>query len=559
MTKATDVKLTIAPGVAVLVAAYAALMIALFHAALGQMISGWNKDDYNYCYLIPFVVLYLLWERRGELFEGASTPSWWGLAALLAGIFFYWLGELGGEFYTLYVSSWLVLVGLCWLHLGWRKLKMIGFPLVLLITMFPFPNFIHTNLSLKLQLLSSQLGTAMIRLYGLPAYRDGNVIDLGFTQLQIVEACSGLRYLIPLIVIGIILVYFFRAPWWKRLLLLVSTVPWAIIVNAFRVALTGIFASIWGMGVVEGFSHDFAGWAVFMVSLAVLLGEMWVLGKLPPHPHLEPEKIVATADDCPPPCPPLERWAFLAARESEARGKEGAAPHQGAPPRQDPPARRISWLPQALVAVLILGSTLGLSYGIDFREKTPAKKPLTQFPLQVGDWRGKPLYMEQEILRALHLSDYVMIDYVAQGGRMVDFYVAYYESQRKGESTHTPATCLPGGGWVFEEAGLATFPTPGQNGGSTTVSRAFMTKANIRQLVYFWFPQRGRILHSLFELKYYAFWDALTRQRTDGALVRLITPLSPLEPAELADQRLQQFTREILPLLAEYIPGAEGG
>ena len=167
--------------------------------------------------------------------------------------------------------------------------------------------------------------------------------------------------------------------------------------------------------------------------------------------------------------------------------------------------------------------------------------------------------MGNEVINQLHLSDYIMIDYFGAGGKTVDFYVAYYESQRKGESTHTPATCLPGSGWVFEEAGLVSFPTPGQNGGSMTVSRAFMTKANIRQLVYFWFPQRGRILHSLFELKFYAFWDALTRQRTDGALIRLITPLSELEPAELADQRLQQFTREILPLLAEYIPGREDG
>ena len=86
-----------------------------------------------------------------------------------------------------------------------------------------------------------------------------------------------------------------------------------------------------------------------------------------------------------------------------------------------------------------------------------------------------------------------------------------------------------------------------------------MTKMNARQLVYYWFPQRGRILHSLFELKFFAFWDALTRQRTDGALIRLITPLSELEPAEQADQRLQQFTREVLPLLAEYIPGKDAG
>jgi EpsI family protein len=224
-----------------------------------------------------------------------------------------------------------------------------------------------------------------------------------------------------------------------------------------------------------------------------------------------------------------------------------------------PGVKGISWLAQALVAVIILGGTLGLSYGIDFREKVPAKKTLTLFPLQVGEWQGKRQFMGDELINTLHLSDYTMIDYRNPGRRTVDFYVAYYESQRKGESTHTPATCLPGSGWVFEDSGLLTFPTPGHLDGSLTVSRAFMTKMNARQLVYYWFPQRGRILHSLFELKFFAFWDALIRQRTDGALIRLITPLSELEPAEQGDQRLQEFTREILPLLAEYIPGQNAG
>ena len=530
-------KVGISPVAGALFGIYSLLLLSIYYSAFVVMVAWWNRDDYNYCYLIPFVVIYLIWERKKPLFEVPSPSSWMGALPFLAGILLYWLGELGGEFYTLYWSSWLVMVGLCWLHLGWDKIKLIGFPLIIVLTMFPLPNFIQWNASLKLQLISSQLGTALIRLYGLSAYRDGNVIDLGFTQLQVVEACSGLRYLIPLLVIGLILVYFFKAPWWKRLLLLVSTVPWAIVVNAFRIALTGILASYWGMGVIEGFSHDFAGWAVFMVSLGVLLGEMWLLGKMGARGEREQNPVAVPPET-------VAAEAIPDQEEEKSRGREGAY-------------HKPSWLPKAVFAVLILALTLGLSHGVEFREKIPAQKPLTQFPLEVGEWRGKLQFMSSDILRGLPLSDYVMIDYLGPNGKMLDFYVAYYESQRKGKSIHTPDTCLPGAGWVFEKAELISFPTPGENGGTTTVNRAFITKMNMRQLVYYWFPQRGRILHNLYEMKFYAFWDALTQQRTDGALVRLITPLTELEPTDQADQRLQQFTRQLLPLLAEYLPGKQ--
>lgn len=533
MAKASDLKFTVSPTVAALLGVYTVLTLALFQSSIRFMIRDWHREDYNYCYLIPFVALYLVWEKRQALSQTVSVSSWWGLVPFLGGVVLYWLGELGGEYYVMYVASWLVLVGLCWLHLGWPKLKLIAPALVILITMFPFPHFLHSNLSLKLQLISSQLGVALIRLFGLSAYRDGNVIDLGFTQLQIVEACSGLRYLIPLMVIGLILVYFFKAPVWKRAVLFVSTIPWAIVVNACRIALTAILASVWGVGVIEGLSHDFAGWAVFMVSLGILLGEMWLLGRIGTHQSLDSQLDSSRSKRSP-------------------SASESKAPGAGSPGRF---GESMLWLPKALVAVLVLSTSLALAHSVEFREKIPAKKELRYFPLQIGEWRGQTLLMGDDIIKSLDLSEYVMIDYQAAGGKKLDFYVAYYESQRKGESTHTPATCLPGSGWVFEDSGLVTFATPGYQTGSLTASRAFMTKANHRQLVYYWFPQRGRILHNLYELKLYAFWDALTQQRTDGALVRLITPLAELESTEAADERLQQFTRQILPLLAEYLPG----
>lgn len=510
------------------VAVFLPLYGALYATTFPVMIAGWSRDDYSYCYLIPFVVAYLIWEQRRRLAAIPLAPSWTGVLVLTLGLGLYLLGELGGEYYTLYGSSWLVLLGFTWACLGWPMVKSLGFPFVLLLTLFPLPGFAYNNLSVKLQLVSSQLGAAMIRLYGLSAYREGNVIDLGFTQLEVVEACNGLRYLIPLIVLGLILAYFYKAPLWKRAILVFSTAPLAVAFNGLRIALMGILGSIWGTGVIEGFSHDLSGWVVFMASVGILLGEIRLMkgiGRSSSISGLLRSEFSPTTDTASIEQTPKRSW-FDKAR---------------------------LWLPQSLVGILLLAGILAFSQGIEFRERIPIKRPFSQFPLQIDAWKGRPQFLEQNVISELDLSDYVMLDYRNQDGSNVNFYAAYYETQRKGKSIHTPATCLPGSGWVFKESEAISFPL--SNGKTLSVSRAFMEKGNMKQLTYYWFPQRGRVLTNLYQLKFFVFWDALTRQRTDGALVRLITPVRELEPVEQCDKRLQEFTRALLPALDEFIPG----
>jgi EpsI family protein len=163
--------------------------------------------------------------------------------------------------------------------------------------------------------------------------------------------------------------------------------------------------------------------------------------------------------------------------------------------------------------------------------------------------------MAQKFLDVLDLSEYVIMDYKNAAGKKINFYVAYYESQRKGESIHTPATCLPGGGWTFEQSGTVKITgVPGKHG-TYEVNRAVMQFGNYRQITYYWFPARGRILNNAYQLKIYNFWDALTKQRTDGALVRLITRVYDDEKPSDAEKRLKNFVRDVAPVLDEYLPG----
>ncbi len=494
---------------------YALLLAGLYFSTVVYLLHMWQRDDYNYCWLVPLVVVYLVWEQRRKLAALPSSSSWGGFALIIPGLLFFWLGELGGEYTVQFISLWLLIVGLLWLHLGGRKIQVLRFPLFLLLAMFPPPNFFVFRLSLKLKLISSQIGVALMRLYGMTAHREGNVIDLGFTRLQVVDACSGIRYLFPIIILGLLLAWFFRAHWWKRVVLVLSTIPLIVFANGVRIALTGILYEPFGPKIAEGFLHDFAGWFTFMVALAVLLPEMWLLNKIP-FGRPPAEKI--------PVSPGVDR---------------------------SPPV----W-PKVVLVVLLLGASLAVSQGVNFREKVPAKQSFSQFPLQLGEWHGRRQQMEQRFIDTLDLSDYAIVDYFNPQGRMINFYVAYYESQRKGESIHSPATCLPGSGWDFKRAGSARVAVPGYGGGQVPVNRALMEKAGFKQLTYYWFPQRGRILTNAYQLKIFAFWDALTKQRTDGALVRLITPVAGGETVADADARLQKFMGLLLPVLDEYIPGA---
>ncbi len=497
----------------------ALFFVPLYYPAYQVMFAFWQGEDYNYCFLVPLVSLYILWEKRDRLRAIPTRPSLLGPACLLLGVVLYWLGELGGEFYTLYISSWLVFTGLSLAYAGRDKLKEALFPLCFLLAMFPFPNFINHNLTLRLKLISSQLGVALIQLYGMSAYREGNVIDVGFTRLQVVDACSGLRFFLPLIVLAILLAYYFRAAAWKRILLVLCAVPLSVVTNSLRIASVGILYQFWGAAVAEGFFHDFSGWFIFMVSLALLLGVMWLLKRL--FPETVPPSV----------------------------GKQETPSPGGAPASLS----FVRALILAIPAVLLLGGTLLMMQQVDFREKTPLRVPFSSFPLTVGEWSGERQVMEKIYLDELGLSDYLLADYRKAGGESVSLYVAYSESQRKGKSSHTPETCLPGNGWVFRESGIREVRLP--SGRSIRVKYALMEKNGQRMLGCYWFPQRGRVLHNLFELKLYAFLDALTKRRTDGALVRITTPLGEREDTSRGEARLDSFVGLVTPLLDRYLPG----
>lgn len=508
---------------------FAAGALALvFWDGLVFMVSEWDAEEYSHAPLIPVIAALLIWRRRADvaaaMADAPPTGRWAGVALVAVGLAFGYMGELSTIYLVIQGAFLVALFGVALTLLGWRGLAPIWVPLIYLGFMIPLPDFFQVKISAELQLISSWIGVAVIRLFGISVFLEGNVIDLGVFRLQVVEACSGLRYLFPLMSFGFLCAYLYRGRFWERAVLFLSTIPITILMNSIRIGLIGVFVEFGGIEQAEGFLHYFEGWVIFVSCLLILFAEMALLVRIGGS-----GRSLADSFDL------------------DFRPRGGGA---FALPRR--PAR--VWLAGLVLLLLGAAGSVALSHRVD---ATPARESLVAFPMQHDGWSGRRRAIERDVLSSLKLSDYVFADFMLPGAAAaVNFYVAYYDSQRKGVAIHSPRTCIPGGGWSIESlTGAAVGDVEGADGRTLRVNRAIIAKGEQRQLVYYWFEQRGRNLTNEYLVKWYIFWDGLTRNRTDGALVRLVTPIVRAEGEAAADRRLQVLLRGLYPRIARHLPG----
>ena len=493
-------------------------------AGLGKMVEAWlGSAEYSHAILIPFITGFLIWQRKDVLERISFQGSWGGLAVVAVGCGLLLLGRLSALLVVQQYALLIVVYGLVLGLAGWQVVKLLGMPLLLLLFMVPLPQFLMQSFSAQLQLISSQLGVALIRLLGISVYLEGNVIDLGSYKLEVAEACSGLRYLFPLMTIGLILAYFYQAPAWKRAFIFFSSIPITIFMNSFRVGAIGVLVEFWGPGMARGFVHQAEGWVVFMASLGVLLLEINLLSRI-------------GRDRRP--------WRDL-------MGLGFPEPVPAGTRRIVHPLSRPLLASAALLAVLATGMAL-----VPKRvEAAPSRAMFSAFPDQIGAWQGHRTVLDREFLDALKLDDYIVADYSRPGAGTVNFYAAWYNSQAAGESVHSPRSCIPGGGWRIAEFGQSELPALRIYGQPLRVNRAVIEYGSQRQLVYYWFMQRGRILTNEYLVKWYLFQDSIVQHRSDGALVRFVLPLKAGQAPQEADAELQAFIGAVAPHLDAYIPG----
>jgi exosortase D (VPLPA-CTERM-specific) len=373
-----------------------------------------------------------------------------------------------------------------------------------------------------MQLLSTTLGFYILDGLGVPVFQEGNIVDLGGIKLQVVEACSGLRYLFPLMSFGYLAACLLDDRLWKKIVLFLSSVPITIGMNSLRIALIGVTVDLWGGDMAVGLLHDFEGWSIFLACAALLLGEMALLVRIGHRGNVK-LSYIGLAD--------------------------------GAPFLRMPSASRWSI---AGFAISLVFAVLMTSGGVSQRQEIiPAHRLLSLFPDSLGAWRGRQGAFTPDVVTALGMDDYWLgLFNSPQEAAPVEFYTAYYASQRIGSVAHSPSNCIPGSGWVIEDSSLRTVDLGGDEK-ALSVRRVLISKSGIRQLVYYWFDEAGREVASELAVKLSLLRSSIVDRRSDGALIRLVTPVGAGEKVEDAEGRLISFVRLVHPVIRAYLPGEE--
>jgi exosortase D (VPLPA-CTERM-specific) len=480
---------------------------------------AWSQPEYSHAWLIlPLALLVFAYRFRTVGVGNRRIP---GVLVAALSVLVMLFGWAAGSYTASIYGAILGLIGFVWSSIGTKGMRKVAAPLAYLFFMVPVPLALYISTSADMQLLSSKLGIALISLFSIPASLDGNIIILPSTRLEVAEACSGLRYLFPLVSFAFLVAMMLEDRFWKKTLIVLSSIPIAIVMNAGRIAMIAVLLDRFGIDTSSGSAHAFEGFVVFFLCLVILLIEVrFLLGIGGSRGRFVASDLLALD-----------------------RGRIGQLLNW--------PTSRTSLLAATIV---LAGTSLVASLPARI-ERVPERLPFALFPMAFGDWRGVPKTLDSESLNALGLTDYVLADYTDDRNRTgpVNFYIAYYASQRAGIHAHSPQLCIPGGGWSIISQSVA--PMQLGNGAPVKINRVIIEKRGVRQVVYYWFEERGRHIASESSLKYYALRDALFENRSDGALVRVVVPLNAENGETTADSTAERLVAGTGPFLQAYVPG----
>ncbi len=217
------------------------------------------------------------------------------------------------------------------------------------------------------------------------------------------------------------------------------------------------------------------------------------------------------------------------------------------------PLLRKTWLRWFLTAAFMLIAFCYISF-FSKSEAVPAKKELSTFPKAINTWAGTETFFSDKVYDVLGVDDSTLINYRSPGGKSLQLYIGYYQSQREGDLIHSPKNCLPGSGWSITRTTSESLTIPEEKPRHIDIIKLIMEKDNNRQVVLYWFQSRGRFIASEYFQKIYMVWDSITKNRTDEAFVRLIAPVGS-RGEEYTTEYLKEFAEQIIPILEEYLPG----
>ncbi len=509
-----------------LIGALALAILFAYAGGIENLFKRWGEQqELSHGYFLPLIAAWMLWSRKDALQKSVGRPELLGLAGVVISSIVLILSELT-------VTSLMIFQQLAMLLLfsslalalgGWSIFRLSLLPIGFLLFMVPPPYWAITVLSQQFQLWSSQLGVGMIEMLGIPVLLTGNIIDLGDYKLQVAEACSGLRYLFPFLSLGFLAAYLYKAPLWQRAIVFLSTIPITIFMNSVRIAVTGILVQQFGTEHAEGFIHMFEGWVVFLFCLAMLFAVIVILAKATGNKNKAADLLAMPDIE---PVTPAKPWA---------------AP---------------IFIRNALISLaLILAAGVYVHFGVSNILKVPERDDLATLPYEFQGWDTQIEQIDAQTLNVLGADDFIVSNMTNPEGEHFNLYIAYLNMQRHGHSWHSPRQCIPGGGWQITNHDIE--PITLETGETFHYNRIIIENKGMRQLVYYWYDQRGRKIANEFVMKFLLIFDAVRIRRTDGAMIRIMTPILQEESQDVAEARLQEYMRDLQPKLPKYIPPAD--
>lgn len=487
------------------------LFIAAYWIPLNTIVRIWNSDpDYSYGFLIPFCSLYFIWENKKEfsdVFERMKT-FWLALPALVFAVILSVYGILGSSgSISKPIIPVLLLLFLLFMF-GLYSFKKLFMPVAFLIFMVPLPYVVQSNLAFSLKRISSIIGGALISLCNIPVFISGNVIDIGGHQLQVVDACNGIRYLIPLLALSVAYGYLFEKTWRRILACAVISVPFAVLANGIRIGVTGVLVNFWGTSMAEGTFHDMMGWGIFVLVLPLAYGSVKIVFRFVPGFSEKPNNN----DIC--------------------------------NLKIEPDISKKSNLFDAgfLISVSLLLIVLFFSMGAKSIPHYTLKKSFNEFSLNSFGWKTSFDPMSIEIIEASASQDYFNGYFVNENASKISLFIGYMFNPFLDNANffHSPTVCLPGSGWQpisTEKRIISNVPIFKD----LAVTEMIVENMGARLLVYFWFQTKDKATDNKQINRMHLSLHAIKGESTYDLFIRPITEIGKNESIDDARKRMDAF------------------
>lgn len=474
-----------------------------------SLVRTWSgRDDYSHGFLIPFISLYFVWHKKEELRHIPIKPSIIiGFILMLIGGLMLLTGYIGSVIMVQQISILIVIPGVILALLGTNYLKALFLPLSYLIFMIPpILDVVVTKIQWPFQLFSAIIASKILAILNIPIFQRANLLELPNTTLEVASECSGVRYLISIIALGIPLSYFTQKNWRRRVLLIVFGIIIGILINPIRITLIGIWAYKGGE-VTHGPYHIFQGLFVSVIGFVLLFILAWGLAQIPLK-HI---------------------------RESHPN-KERVTTSQHSDFKQF----NLSWL-MAVICLLCLGSFM---YFYKPRP-IPLKAPLTEMPLMIGDWQGENISDYSKLFK-IKGADYELSRvYKNSSGQEIKLQISYFESQRQDKELINDTLQS-----LYDNSQKIIIPINSTDHIQTNI--AILNGKRQDSLVLYWYDLNGHAIANNYKAKFITAMDGLFHRRTNGALIMVSGTLNTIDKDIVLNNQMD-FVQKLFPLLKIYL------